>query len=116
MKKIFAFVLALSMLCVMTGCNKSDGGVSDSDSSTGTVENSSQNPSAPDPGSEQSTGSTSKPAADQTGFDFDGAVKNFTLFGNKLSLPCQWSDFCEDFSRTASCKVVGENLSFGLLY
>lgn len=33
-------------------------------------------------------------------FDFDKAVKNITLFGNKISLPCTIEDFGDDFSFT----------------
>ena len=104
MKKIFAVVLALSMLCAMTGCDKNEGSASTQESSTstesttGSVEESSSSPSAPDSSSEESTSSTSEPTAGQAEFDFDEAVKNITLFGNKISLPCTIADFGEDFS------------------
>ncbi|MCH5206546.1 MAG: hypothetical protein J1F09_06295 [Oscillospiraceae bacterium] len=125
MKKIFAFVLALSMLCAMTGCDKNEGGISNpdssnnSESSTSSVEDSLSSPSAPDPSSEESTGSTSEPATGQAEFDFDEAVKNITLFGNKISLPCTIADFGEDFSLDEDVqRPIGDtgNMLSNLLY
>ena len=116
MKKIFAFVLALSMLCAMTGCDKNEGSASTQESSTSSVEESSSTPSAPDSSSEESTGSTSGPTAGQAEFDFDEAVKNITLFGNKISLPCAWEDLGNDYSHDEFYVPSGDDLLCGLKY
>ena len=119
MKKIFAFVLALSMLCAMTGCDKNEGSALTQESSTstesltGSTEDSSSTPSAPDSSSEESTGSASEPVAGQAEFDFDEAVKNITLFGNKISLPCTIADFGEDYSLGAKGTVFEEGTDIG---
>ncbi|MCH5205451.1 MAG: hypothetical protein J1F09_00770 [Oscillospiraceae bacterium] len=103
-RKIITLILCAAMLCAVTACDKNEGSVSNTDSSnnsestTGSTEDSSSTPSAPDSSSEESTSSTNEPAAGQAEFDFDEAVKNITLFGKKISLPCTGADLGDDFS------------------
>lgn len=49
-------------------------------------------------------------------FDFDEAVKNITLFWQKISLPCYWSDFGEDFSHDDIYRSGDGELSCQLMY
>ncbi|MCH5206912.1 MAG: hypothetical protein J1F09_08155 [Oscillospiraceae bacterium] len=95
MKKIFAFVLALSMLCAMTACDKNEGSAStqesstSSESSTGSTEDSSSTPSAPDSSSEITP--TGK-------FDWDAAMSDFYINGIKMEYPFSESSLGEDFT------------------
>ena len=54
--------------------------------------------------------------SDTSKFDFDAAVKNMTLFGQKISLPCYWSDFDEDFSHDEMYFPSDEDLMCSLRY
>lgn len=102
--KTAALFAAAILLCGLTGC---DGGETSSavhNSSASAAQStaaesskeiqsaavSSDNAGSSDAQSEQSVVKTE--------FDFDKAVKNISLFGHKISLPCRWSDFGEDFS------------------
>ena len=89
--KPFALLLAAVLLCGTAGCRKDEGQISELGSSSGDSQSFSvDNSTSDDTSSEQDN--------DSDEFDFDEAVKNITLFGHKISLPCAWSDFGEDFS------------------
>lgn len=50
-------------------------------------------------------------------FDFDEAVKNITLFGSKISLPCTIEDFGEDYSLLeTNLTTFGDISSCSILY
>ena len=94
LRKTVSILLAAAVTCAAAGCDKND-------SLPAKV------PS--DISSEQSSAPTE--------FDFDAAVKNITVFGNKISLPCTITDFGEDFSlREEYMSVFGDIASCGLLY
>lgn len=63
-----------------------------------------------------SSGTQSGQNNGQSEFNFDEAVKNITLFGHKISLPCAWSDFGEDFSHDDMYIPSGDDLLCNLQY
>lgn len=120
--KTAALFAAAILLCGLTGC---DGGETSSavhNSSASAAQStaaesskeiqsaavSSDNAGSSDAQSEQSVVKTE--------FDFDKAVKNISLFGHKISLPCRWSDFGEDFSHDETYYPSGNDVMCGLLY
>ena len=49
-------------------------------------------------------------------FDFDAAMKDISLFGQKISLPCYWSDLSEDFSHKEVYFPSDDDLMCALCY
>lgn len=108
-KKVMTAALTFALLCGFTGCAKEETG-SSAPQSTAARSSSSVKQSVPNNNSEVpqssavssdntvSSDTQSEQSAVKTEFDFDEAVKNISLFGHKISLPCYWSDFDEDFS------------------
>lgn len=94
-KRAAALLVTAAMLCGFTGCGKSETGSS-------AVSSSSSEPQ--------------RVLADTSIFDFDEAVKNIILFGQKISLPCYWSDFGEDFSHDEMYISSDDDLMCDLQY
>ncbi len=99
-KKTILILTTLAMLCGLAGCDRSEASDADfgSTSSTSTVSDSADL------------------SGTQAEFNFDEAVKDITLFGHKISLPCMWSDFGDDFSHDDVFIPADDDLSCGLLY
>lgn len=74
------------LLCGIAGCNKNEEQVSELGSSSGDSQSFSVDNLTPDD-------TSSEQGNDSDEFDFDEAVKNITLFGHKISLPCTIADF-----------------------
>ena len=93
-RKAVSVLLAAAMTCTAAGCAKSD--------------------DTPDTSQETSESSSDISAE----FDFDEAVKNITVFGNKISLPCTIRDFGEDFSLNEEgyVAVFDDIATCGILY
>lgn len=118
-KRAAALLITVTMLCGFTGCGKSETGSSSTDSVTSTLQSTptaeskdSQNPVI----NSDNIGSSGTQGNAQSDFDFDEAVKNITLFGQKISLPCYWSDFGEDFSHDDIYRSGDGELSCQLMY
>lgn len=119
-KRAVALFATVALLCGITGCagNKVSSTVSNSVSSalqsTPVAESkdsevSSENISSSDTQNEQGNG--------QSEFDFDEAVKNITLFGSKISLPCTIEDFGDDYSLLeTNLTTFGDISSCSILY
>lgn len=90
-KSITALVLAATLLCGMTGCSKNEVRISEPESSSSDSQSFFMDNSTSD-------GTSSGQGDSSAEFNFDEAVKNITLFGHKISLPCTIADFGEDFS------------------
>ncbi len=100
LKKAAALLLTGAMLYGLAGCDRSKASDADSGSISSTL-----------------TVSDSADLSDtQAEFNFDEAVKDITLFGHKISLPCMWSDFGEDFSHDDVFVPADDDLSCNLLY
>lgn len=99
-RKIIALLAGAVLLCGITGCENTKGNVSAPESSTNSDTSSVEESSTaePDSSTENSTDNSSEPSDSKVEFNFDEAVKNFTLFGNKIFIPCTISDFGNDFS------------------
>lgn len=108
-KKVMTAALTFALLCGFTGCAKEETG-SSAPQSTAARSSSSVKQSVPNNNSEVpqssavssdntvSSDTQSEQSAVKTEFDFDEAVKNISLFGHKISLPCTIKDFGKDFS------------------
>ncbi len=83
MKKRFLAVIAAVLICGLCGCGKNETG-SVSDSAANSTENS----------------------LDSTEFDFNDALRNFTLFGKKIPFPCTITEFGENFSLDDPSKMI----------
>lgn len=124
LKKVVLLAVAI-LLCSLTGCNKDQTG----DPVSGVLENTadekieySQSMEA-DSDNTESADAQDEQSSNPTEFDFDDALKNITLFGSKISLPCTITDFGEDFSlreenlvvfdHIASCSILYQGKSIG---
>lgn len=107
--KTVALLLAAVLLCGMTGCSKNEEHISEPESSSSDSQNISVDSSPSDDISSVQSDSSAE-------FNFDEAVKNITLFGQKISLPCAWSDFGEDFSHDDQYVPAENDLCCNLLY
>lgn len=126
-KKVMTAALTFALLCGFTGCAKEETGGS-APQSTVARSSSSVKQNVPNNNSEVSQSSAvssdntvssdtqSEQSAVKTEFDFDEAVKNISLFGHKISLPCYWSDFDKDFSHDEIYIKSDDDLMCGLLY
>ena len=94
-RKAVSVLLAISVTCAAAGCDKNDSLPAEVPSDISSEQN-------------------SAPAE----FDFDDAVKNITIFGNKISLPCTIRDFGEDFSLNEEgyVAVFDDIATCGILY
>ena len=103
-KKVIALLTAAALLCGLAGCgnketeNSVPESVSSVPQSIPNAETSISQSSVVNADSTGSPDAQSAPTASETAFDFDEAVKNITLFGQKISLPCTIADFGNDFS------------------
>lgn len=105
LRKAVSVLLAIAMSCIAAGCDKNDSLPADDSSDTSQT----ASDSVSDISSEQSSAPTE--------FDIEDAVKNITVFGSKISLPCTIGDFGEDFSlREENMSVFDDIASCGLLY
>lgn len=117
-KKAVALLTMAALLCGFTGCGKEETGSSASNNSLSVSvdkSNISQSPAINSNNTVLSDDQTTQNSA-QSNFDFDEAVKNINLFGQKISLPCSWSDFGEDFSHDEMYFSSDDGLMCGLLY
>lgn len=103
-KRAVALLATAALLCSFTGCAGNEASNAIPDSVTSALQSTpdaeskdsvssqvnSDNTSSSDAQTEQNSG--------QSEFDFDEAVKNITLFGTKISLPCTIASFGDDFS------------------
>ena len=113
---------AAALLCWLAGCGKNEvesfvpDSVSSVSQSVPDAETSISQNSVVSADSTGSPDAQSAPTASEPAFDFDEAVKNIDLFGHKISLPCYWSDFNEDFS-LGDIRIPSDNdLMCQLLY
>lgn len=97
MKKYFAVIIAALLL--LTGC------AGDPAQSTSTVFNDpwsggepSESSSDSESGSGADSSDKSESSSDSPKIDLGGAAENVWLFGKKISLPCRFEEFGEDFS------------------
>lgn len=123
-KRAVAVLAAVTLLCSLTGCAGNEvSSVRGPDSATSALQSTpvaeskdpqdseicSDNTSSSDAQNEQGSG--------QWEFDFDKAVKNITLFGSEISLPCTIEDFGEDYSlREENLTTFGDISSCSILY
>ena len=121
-KRAVAVLAAAVLLYGLAGCGKKEAGSSAPDSVSSvpqSVPNAETSISQSSVVSTDSTGLSETQSAStgiKTDFDFDEAVKNIDLFGHKISLPCYWSDFSEDFS-LGDIRIPSDNdLMCQLLY
>lgn len=112
-KMAAALPVMCAMLCGLAGCGKSEAGSSAPLSSSSVTQSIPTNKSTI---SSDNTDSLGAQGGGQSDFDFDEAVKNITLFGQKISLPCYWSDFGEDFSHDEIYRSDDDELSCQLMY
>lgn len=98
MKKFFAAIIAALLL--LTGC------AGDPAQITSTVFNEPWSGGEPSEGTSDPESGSSADNSDESGslssdtskIDLDGAAENVWLFGKKISLPCRFEEFGEDFS------------------
>lgn len=103
--KAISVLLAIAMTCIVAGCDKKDS--LPVDDSSNTLQGVSENES----------NTSLEQSSNPTEFDFDDALKNITLFGSKISLPCTITDFGEDFSLSEGYVAVFDDIaSCGILY
>lgn len=119
-KRVVALLATITLLCSFTGCAGNEASSANSDSATSALlstpgveskdsQGYSDNINSSDAQNEQSDV--------QSDFDFDEAVKNITLFGSKISLPCTITDFGEDYSLSEdSLTTFGDISSCSILY
>lgn len=113
---------AVTLLCGFTGCAGNEVSNAVPDSATSALQSTPGAESKDLQGSEANSGNTGSSEAQneqnsgQSEFDFDEAVKNITLFGHKISLPCMWSDFDGDFSYGSNFVPADNDLGCPLLY
>lgn len=119
-KRAVALLATEILLCGFTGCAGNEAGSANSDSATSALlstpgveskdsQGYSDNINSSDAQNEQSDV--------QSDFDFDEAVKNITLFGSKISLPCTIEDFGEDYSLLeTNLTTFGDISSCSILY
>lgn len=91
-------MVTVTMLCGFAGCGKKETSSSVPLSSSSVMQSIPTDTSTIISDNIGSSGAQSVQNNGQSDFDFDEAVKNMTLFGQKISLPCYWSDFGEVFS------------------
>lgn len=106
LRKAVSVLLATAMCCIAAGCDKND--------SLPAEDPSDASQSVPESETDISAEQSSAP----TEFDIEDAVKNITVFGSKISLPCTITDFGEDFSldEEGYLAVFDDVASCGILY
>ncbi len=121
-KKTVALLATAALLCSFTGCAGNEASNAIPDSVTSALQSTPKAESKDSRSSEINSDNTGSSGAQneqnggQSEFDFDEAVKNITLFGHKISLPCMWSDFGEDFSYGSDFIPADNDLGCALLY
>lgn len=122
LKKVVLLVVAI-LLCSLTGCNKNQTGNSVSNSVSGALGNAAVEESKDSQGLEADSDNTdlsdaqNEQSSDLAEFNYDDALKNITLFGSKISLPCTITDFGEDFLLSEGYVAVFDDIaSCGILY
>lgn len=122
-KRAVALLATITLLCSFTGCAGSEASNAVSDSVTSALQSTHVSESKDSQNSEtnsdniSSSDSQNKQGSGQSDFDFDEAVKNITLFGSKISLPCTIADFGEDYSLSEdSLTTFGDITSCSILY
>lgn len=121
--KAVMLLAVVILLCSLTGCNKDQTDNSVSDSVSGALENTAAEKAEDsqsletDPDNTESSDAQNEQSSAPPEFDFDDALKNITLFGSKISLPCTITDFGEDFSLSEGYVAVFDDIaSCGILY
>lgn len=122
-KRAVALLATAILLCGFTGCAGNEAGSANSDSATSAllstpgVESKDSQDSETNSDNTSSSDSQNEPCSSQSDFDFDEAVKNITLFGSKISLPCTIEDFGEDYSLLeTNLTTFGDISSCSILY
>lgn len=106
-KRVVALLATAILLCGFTGCDSKEA------NSTPVAESKDPQNSEANSGD---TGSSDGQNGAQSEFNFDEAVKNITLFGQQISLPCKWSDLSNDFTHDTMYITSGNNLMCRLMY
>ena len=122
-KRVVALLATITLLCSFTGCAGSEASNAVTDSVTSVLQSTHVSESKDSQDSETNSDNTSssdsqnEPGSSQSDFDFDEAVKNITLFGSKISLPCTIEDFGEDYSLLeTNLTTFGDISSCSILY
>lgn len=122
-KRAVALLATITLLCSFTGCAGSEASNAVPDSVTSVLQSTHVSESKDSQDSETNSDNTSssdsqnEPGGSQSDFDFDEAVKNITLFGSKISLPCTIEDFGEDYSLLeTNLTTFGDISSCSILY
>lgn len=125
--KSVSLLLAAVLLCGMTGCSKNEEQISDPEGSLSGSQSIPNESSASDDTSVESSSDVSQDIpADSSVSDsvsseqvdssakinIDEAVKDITLFGHKISLPCTIKDLGEDFSLGAEGTLFENGMEF----
>lgn len=119
-KRAVALLATITLLCSFTGCAGNEEGSANSDSATSALLSTPGVESKDSQGYSDSINSSdaqNEQSDVQSDFDFDEAVKNITLFGSKISLPCTIEDFGEDYSLLeTNLTTFGDISSCSILY
>ena len=122
-KRVVALLATITLLCSFTGCAGSEASNAVPDSVTSVLQSTHVSESKDSQDSETNSDNTSssdsqnEPGSSQSDFDFDEAVKNITLFGSKISLPCTIEDFGKDYSLLeTNLTTFGDISSCSILY
>lgn len=91
-KRAVALLATVILLCGFTGCDSKEA------NSTPVVESKDSQNSEANSGNTGLSDAQNEQGSGQTEFNFDEAVKNITLFGQQISLPCTIASFGDDFS------------------
>lgn len=110
--KPVSVLLAAALLCGLAGCGKNEADISAAESFSDDLRDSSGLPQ----GSEADESLIGQSGC-RSEFNFDEAVKNFTLFERNISLPCTIGEFGEVFSADKEILVLNSGeASSNLLY
>ena len=91
MKRTTTIIVAALMLSALTGCGHD--AVSGSSDTTKPATTETVTETVPEPSSE--------PASEANSFDFEAAVNDTYICGQKLTYPVKWGEFSEDFTVVA---------------
>lgn len=105
--RLFTVMLSAAiLLCSLTGCESNQASNSESDSVSESTSDDESKDSQVNSDNADSSDSQNEQSNSHSEFDFDAAVKNITLFGKKISLPCTVKDLGEEFSLDERSKWV----------
>lgn len=109
-KRAVALLATAILLCGFTGCDSKES------NSTPIAESKDSQNSKANPSDTGLSDAQNEQSGGQAEFNFDEAVKNITLFGHNISLPCRWSDLSNDFTHDTMYITSGNNLMCRLMY